>query len=358
MSGRYRFGEFELDVADRRLTRGGEAVELSGRYLDALVLLVSEAGRLVSKDRFMTEVWKGVPVTDEALTQGIRALRRALGDDAVRPRFIETAPRHGYRFIAAVDRLEGGVAPLPQAPPTGTTVTSPAAGMTDAVRLVLAGMAGGAAAGGIGGLLYGFLGAADPLQPGLGSGSIVLVLTCVTVMVALTGAAGVTVGIAAADLIGGQRGPGRILGGALGGLVVGAVVKLLGLDGFSLLLGQSPGDITGGGAGLVIGAGVGAGAWLASRSDWSLRRSMAAAGVIGAAAGAAIGLMGGRMMGGSLDLLARQFAQSRLDLGGVAALFGEASFGPTSRIITAAMEGMLFSACVVGAFWVIQRRMR
>ena len=105
--GEYRFGPFHLDADERRLTREGAAIEVSGRYLDALILLVSEPGRLVSKDRFMDEVWRGVPVTDEALTQCIRALRRALGDDAANPRFIETVPRYGYRFIAPSD------APLP-----------------------------------------------------------------------------------------------------------------------------------------------------------------------------------------------------------------------------------------------------
>ena len=97
-----RFDAFLLDSNDRRLTRDGAAVEISGRYFDALALLVEDAGRLVTKDRFLDEVWKGVPVTDEALTQCIRTLRRALGDDAARPRFIETVPKHGYRFIAAI----------------------------------------------------------------------------------------------------------------------------------------------------------------------------------------------------------------------------------------------------------------
>jgi DNA-binding winged helix-turn-helix (wHTH) protein len=64
--------------------------------------MVREAGMLVSKDRFLDEVWRGVPVTDEALTQCIKALRRALGDEAASPRFIATVPKHGYRFIAPV----------------------------------------------------------------------------------------------------------------------------------------------------------------------------------------------------------------------------------------------------------------
>ena len=84
MTASIRFEGFELDPADRQLRRDGEPVELNGRYFDALALMVREAGRLVTKDRFMGEVWRGVPVTDEALTQCIRTLRRQLLDDFAR----------------------------------------------------------------------------------------------------------------------------------------------------------------------------------------------------------------------------------------------------------------------------------
>ena len=67
-SGRFRFGCFVLDPYDRQLTRDDVPVELNARYLDALALLVREQGKLVSKERFLEEVWRGVPVTDEALT--------------------------------------------------------------------------------------------------------------------------------------------------------------------------------------------------------------------------------------------------------------------------------------------------
>ncbi|RSX64427.1 transcriptional regulator, partial [Sphingomonas koreensis] len=106
----FRFEGFHLDPGNRRLTRNGAPVELNARYLDALLLLVREPGQLVPKDRFMGEVWRGIPVTDEALTQCIRTLRRQLGDDATSPRFIETVPKHGYRFIAAV-RADERIAP-------------------------------------------------------------------------------------------------------------------------------------------------------------------------------------------------------------------------------------------------------
>ena len=90
-SGSFRFERFLLDPRNRRLSRDGTPVELNARYLDALTLLVREPGKLVSKQRFHDEVWRGVPVTDEALTQCIKTLRRQLGDDAARPRFIEEA---------------------------------------------------------------------------------------------------------------------------------------------------------------------------------------------------------------------------------------------------------------------------
>src|SRR3954469_16891278 len=149
MSGRFRFDRFELDAGERQLTRDGQAVELSSRYLDALALLVSERGKLVSKDRFLDDVWRGVPVTDEALTQCIKTLRRQLGDDAANPRFIETVPKHGYRFIAPVEGL--GKAPI-----QGVTGDS----WRDFLMLGGAGTLGAGVAGIIGGVFYGFVGAA------------------------------------------------------------------------------------------------------------------------------------------------------------------------------------------------------
>ncbi len=109
MTDSYRFDVWHLDATDRRLTRDGAPVDVNARYLDALVLLVRENGRLVTKDQFFDEVWRGVPVTDEALTQCIKTLRRTLGDDASRPRFIETVPKHGYRFVAAIVASDAAV---------------------------------------------------------------------------------------------------------------------------------------------------------------------------------------------------------------------------------------------------------
>lgn len=353
-SGAFRFDRFVLDPVDRRLLGDGSPIELNTRYLDALVLLVGERGRLVSKTRFHDEVWRGVPVTDEALTQCIKTLRSRLGDDATNPRFIETVPKHGYRFIASVTREGDGVAPptpLPTPPPTGQ---QPAAFWPTCLRLAGASMLGGGFAGILGGLFYGFVGISDPLQPGGGAVSALLVMICLTMLVGVIGGGGVGFGIAAAVFASGRRGAWRIVGGAAGGLVVGAVVKLVGLDAFSLLLGQSPGDITGAQEGAVLGGAVGIGAWLASRPalSASLPRAVVVAGLIAAAAGAAIPALGGRLMGGSLDLLADRFPGSRLRLDHLGALFGEPDFGLISQIATGAVEGLLFGGCVVAAMMI------
>ncbi len=72
-------------------------------------------------------------------------------------------------------------------------------------------------------------------------------------------------------------------------------------------------------------------------------------GLTGAAAGLLIPLLGGRLMGGSLDLLARQFQDSRLSLDQIGAVFGETGFGPVSQVATGGIEGLLFGGGVVAA---------
>lgn len=340
--GSFRFEDYVLDPANRQLRRGGASVELNGRYFDALVLLVRERGTLVSKDRFLAEVWRGVPVTDEALSQCVKTLRRQLGDSAASPRFIETVPKHGYRFIAPVEDGEAAT----------TASTPPDFPWREFFVLGGAGTAGGGMAGVVGGLFYGFIAASQP--GGMGAVSVLLVLACLTTALALVGGAGVSFGIAAAVVKRERAWHWNVLGGAGGGLLVGAVVKLLGIDAFNLLFGQSPGDVTGAAEGALLGAGVGAAAWLAQAA--SLRRGVAIAACSGAAAGLLISVLGGRLMGGSLDLLARQFPTSRLRLDQIGTLFGEHGFGPVSRSVTNALEAALFVACVVSAMIIARQR--
>ena len=351
-SGSFRFERFLLDLRDRRLSRDDESVELNARYFDALALLVRDQGKLVSKVRFHDEVWRGVPVTDEALTQCIRTLRRQLGDDAASPRFIETVPKHGYRFIEPVELVEPG-------PGASPAVAIPILSWRQFFMVGGAGTLGGAAAGLVGGLFYGFAGASQPLQPGMGAVSVLLVLVVLTFLVALIGAAGVAFGIAAAGLAPRRRWHWSVVGGAIGGLLVGAMTKMLGLDALNLLFGLAPGDITGAPEGALLGGAVGLGAWLAidRPGSRSLRRGAAIAALAGGGGGILIHLLGGRLMGGSLDLVARGIPGSRLRLDPIGALFGESGFGPVSQIVTGGLEGMLFGGCVVGAMILAQRHL-
>src|SRR6185436_2657521 len=98
----YYFDDFFLDESNRQLSRDGTPIALNSKYLDVLVLLVSRAGQLVEKQHIFEEVWDGVFVTDAALTQCIKDIRKQLGDDASSPRYIKTVPKHGYVFIGKV----------------------------------------------------------------------------------------------------------------------------------------------------------------------------------------------------------------------------------------------------------------
>ncbi len=101
----FHFDEFTLEVRERRLLRGGEVVHLSPKAYDVLVALVRHRGHLLTKDELLTRLWPGSFVEEGSLNVYVSALRKALGEDARRPTYIETVARSGYRFIAPV-RLE------------------------------------------------------------------------------------------------------------------------------------------------------------------------------------------------------------------------------------------------------------
>jgi DNA-binding winged helix-turn-helix (wHTH) protein/tetratricopeptide (TPR) repeat protein len=96
----YSFLDCTLDVANARLQRGRSAFPLRPKTLAVLHCLVRSAGRLVTKEELIAEVWDGAAVSDWVLTRVIRELRSSLGDDARKPRVIETVHRRGYRFVA------------------------------------------------------------------------------------------------------------------------------------------------------------------------------------------------------------------------------------------------------------------
>jgi DNA-binding winged helix-turn-helix (wHTH) protein len=102
----YEFADFRLDPANRQLLYEGKDVPLPGRIFDALLLLVSRPGQLVTKEEMLSTVWQESFVEEANLTVAIPTLRRALQEDPHDRRYIQTIARRGDRFIAEVRELE------------------------------------------------------------------------------------------------------------------------------------------------------------------------------------------------------------------------------------------------------------
>ena len=113
----YRFGPFQLDVRERRLSRGHEVIPLRLKVFDTLCVLVERAGTLVTKQELLDAVWPETAVEENNLNHNVSVLRKALGERATGQQYIETVPRVGYRFVAGVD---------PAVPRPGAAVASAA----------------------------------------------------------------------------------------------------------------------------------------------------------------------------------------------------------------------------------------
>lgn len=98
----YEFGGFRLEPAERLLLRDGQAVALTAKVFDLLVMLVENRGRLITKDELLASLWPDSVVEESNLSVNVSALRKALGENPAHPQFIETVPRRGYRFVATV----------------------------------------------------------------------------------------------------------------------------------------------------------------------------------------------------------------------------------------------------------------
>ena len=110
--GAYRFGPFQLDVRERRLARGTEVIPLRLKVFDTLRVLVENAGQLVTKQELLDAVWPDTAVEENNLTHNVAVLRKALGERATGQQYIETVPRVGYRFVAAVETTGPRTGPL------------------------------------------------------------------------------------------------------------------------------------------------------------------------------------------------------------------------------------------------------
>ncbi len=105
----YEFGRFRLDQQSRLLTTDGAAVPLSPKAFETLLVLIERRGNVVEKTELMRLVWPDAFVEEVGLTRNISVLRKAFGDDPANPEYIETIPKHGYRFIADVQVVEVNV---------------------------------------------------------------------------------------------------------------------------------------------------------------------------------------------------------------------------------------------------------
>jgi Tol biopolymer transport system component/DNA-binding winged helix-turn-helix (wHTH) protein len=106
-TGSMRFGPFELSTESSELRKHGQRLKLSGQAIDVLLMLASNAGKLVTREELQRKLWPGENFGDfeHGLNAAVNRLRETLGDSATEPIYIETIPRRGYRFIARVDQV-------------------------------------------------------------------------------------------------------------------------------------------------------------------------------------------------------------------------------------------------------------
>jgi len=122
------FGPFEVDLQTQELKKGGVRLRLPGQSFQILTILLKQPGQLVPRDELRQALWPAETFVDfeKGINAAITRLREALGDSAENPRYVETLPRRGYRFIAPVD---GSSNPTPGNPAAAeTTVVSVSAG--------------------------------------------------------------------------------------------------------------------------------------------------------------------------------------------------------------------------------------
>ena len=378
---RYRFSDFTLSTRKRLLIRNGQQLPLIPRYLDLLIFLIERRRDAVHRREIFDRVWSDVIVSDSALSQAIRTLRRTLGDDPREPRFIRTVSRHGYQFTCP-DVIEepdedvpAPVRAMPTCPPerearkaearsakaeqtrqkVGASLT---ALMTGATRACAGAALAGAAAGIAGGLLLSV--APDNAAPL----AIVPVLVLVGAGAGAVGGLGVGAGLAFAESSSRLRNAvGLTIGAAAGGAAMGMAVQWLMRWSLAAVVGLNL-PIGGAFEGLVIGAaGVGTPSPAATgtppgRSGRhrnaaqafrqlgpAARSRIHRAAVVAAfcAAGAlALAWAGRPLVGGTLHVIAREARGSQISLTPLGRLIGEPGFGPVSQALIAAWEGGIF----------------
>jgi transcriptional regulator HilA, main transcriptional regulator of SPI1 len=443
---RFRFAEFVLSPRQRILSRNGEALALIPKYFDLLLLLISRRQEAVSKQTIFEHVWTDVIVSDGALSQAVRTLRRTLGDDSREPRFIRTVSRHGYQFVwptVLEEPDDGLIAARPAAPNTddqtldalvdrliaasgsselhdeardlaerlharGTDSAlqrivarpghAPALAMMrdarwnvpgagpvallgdrEAVRAIAGVMklrvsavrhtiasrcAGAAASGALGGVLAGACGGiALMLSPtSTARPPAVVALAAIGAVAGTIGAGGVGAGLAAAEALArSRRGLALAACGAAAGAIVAAAADLLLRVLLESLFGLHLYD--GGGAAIdggLVGAAAGIGYALATSqppgggiaAPHGLRRAITilTVGLCCAAATTVLSLAARPLVGGLVHEIARASRNAQLVLAPLGHLIGEPGFGPVTRALLSAFEGLTFGCSLAWGF--------
>src|SRR5436190_4148492 len=107
-AGPVRFATFELDVRSRELRQGSNLIRLQDQPFEILCLMLERPGDVITREELQQRLWPDGTFVDfeHSLNAAVKRLRAALGDDADNPRFVETLPRRGYRFIAPLESME------------------------------------------------------------------------------------------------------------------------------------------------------------------------------------------------------------------------------------------------------------
>ena len=110
-----KIGDWTLDPERNELRRDGRSQRLEPKVIEVLAYLARRQGRVIAREELLAAVWPGVIVGDDVLTQAIIKLRKALGDDAHKPTYIETISKRGYRLIAPVETMPPAAGTAPSA---------------------------------------------------------------------------------------------------------------------------------------------------------------------------------------------------------------------------------------------------
>ncbi len=349
MGNTLRFSDFSLNQTNRQLHKGDKRIDLNARYMDALILLVSNQGSLISKQVFLEKVWADLVVSDEAITQCIKTLRKILGDKANKPQFIETVPKYGYRFIADVSSNELKEQGIDKSftPVNNQAInSSPQASLINIqnkrIRLFTGGVSGAAVCGLGGGICYSAF-FVNSLHSGLGNISILFVLITICLLLALLGGTAISLAVTATQKHSSAL---VVVASTISGGLLGGLFSIFSTDTMQLLFGQGALNVTGAMEGAILGSAV-ALAFLFLKQNSQFKDitfwQACVVALIGVCAGLLVSLSGGLLFTGSLATVANTFPDSPLNQVTFFSSMGQSIF---MLYLCNTIETCWFTACI------------